>query len=270
MAEMDDSYPVTPRGPKHSGWQLAKVTLVLAVYSVPALVVLVGGTGAAAWPRRFGLAVCLVVPPMWVVCGTIVESETVDAGDFLADVTVGDHSLLPLVGFPQSGKWAPDDNPVESPLATDFGPDPDLATLRVEYESLVSEAQYRDRLLLRTTYFALGTAGLFAGALSTTGWPADPSRTVPALAMLASVVMLSFAIAANSYKDSRDALWDRIGRLENSVPAFRRRLTTFNTIRSMDLRLLNALSLSSYAVGLTVYLTLLAYGLYLWSVALAV
>jgi len=229
---------------------------VLALYSVPAI------SRAAGWslPTVF-IWFCLLLPPIWLVSGVVHHSETLKNIRF-PEWKIWKWELDTIIGLPQSGKWAPDDNPVEPPTKIEDNQDLDLETLRVEYQSLVSEAQYRDKLLLRTTYFALGAIALFAGILSTETRP----EVIPAIVMLASIVMLAFAIAANSYKDSRDPLWDRIGRLENTVPELRGYLTTFNTIRAMDLRLLNTVSLSSYSVGLTVFLTAVTYALYLWSV----
>lgn len=255
------------REPKHSALQLSKIPLLLFFYSLPAIVKIPG------WPfqellvwlnkdaQTMFILGCLIVPPAWLITGVIIHSETLRDIGFLQKEIRG-VKLSPIFGFPRSGKRAPDLNPVESPTKIEYVQDPDLDTLRVEYQSLLSEAQYRDKLLLRTTYFALGAIGLFAGVLSTD----TTTSTTPAVAMLASVVMLGFAIATNSYKDSRDALWNRIGRLENSVPAFRGYLTTFNTVRAMNLRLLNTISLSSYAVGLTMFMTVLTYLVYFWSV----
>lgn len=250
-----DRYPATPRGPKHDGWQLLKIPFMLSVYSVPAVARVLDVT--VPGPETAINSICVVVPALWVLFGIVLHSETIELGND----TEGADELTTVLGFPQSGKWAPESNPVDVPTAVDFDDDPDLATLRLEYESLLAEAQYRDKLLLRTTYFALGAIGLFAGVLSTSS-----TTETPAIAMMASVVMLAFAIAANSYKDSRDALWDRIGRLEHAVPTFRGTLTTFNTIRGMDLRLFNTLSLSTYTVGLTIFMTAMAYAVYLWAV----
>lgn len=253
-----DQYPKCPRGPKHSGYQIFKIPVVLGIYSVPAII------KATGWSFPFFPYVailCLLVPLIWLISGVYHHSETLgDIGFYQKEIR--GRELETIIGLPQSGKWTPDENPVDSQTKIQNFQDSDLDTLRVEYQSLVSEAQYRDKLLLRTTYFALGAVALFAGILST---ETSPSRAIPAIAMLASIVMLAFAIAANSYKDSRDALWDRIGRLENTVPEFEGYLTTFNTVRAMDLRLLNTVSLSTYSVGLIIFMTVVAYILYFWS-----
>lgn len=234
---------------------------MLVFYSIPAFFKLAEWSFQDSTLKTGFILFCLVAPVVWISLGVIHHSETLP-GIWFYHKEVRGIELATIIGLPQSGRWAPKDNPVEPPTKIEYNIDPDLETLRVEYQSLVSEARYRDKLLLRTTYFALGAITLFAGILSTD----TPSRTIPVILMLASIVMLAFAIAANSYKDSRDALWDRIGRLENTMPELRGYLTTFNTIREMDLRLLNTISLSSYSVGLTVFIAALTYGLYFWSV----
>jgi len=258
--DSSDRYPIRPRDPKHSASQISKIPLMLTLYSFPAIFILAGGSFTGALVRIGVLLFCFGFPLSWLIVGIIIHpAPSTERG--VLNMKIWGTKLSTIIGLPQSGKWAPESNPVEPPTRVEYGQNHDLETLRVEYQSLVSEAQYRDKLLLQTTYFALGAIGLFAGILST----ATTTRTTPAVAMLASVVMLGFATATNSYKDSRDALWDRIGRLENSVPAFRGYLTTFNTVRAMNLRLLNTISLSSYAVGLTMFMTALAYLVYLWS-----
>lgn len=259
--DKSDRYPRHPRGPKHSAFQILKIPTVLTVYSIPAFL------EAVEWSFSYlalDIAVilfCLLSPLAWLSLGIYHHSETLaDIGIYQAEIR--GRKLNTIIGLPQSGKWAPDSNPVEPPTKLECKQDHNLETLRVEYESLVSEAQYRDKLLLRTTYFALGAITLFAGILSTN----TPSKFIPTIVMLASIVMLAFAIAANSYKDSRDALWDRIGRLENTVPELQGYLTTFNTVRAMDLRLLNTVSLSSYSVGLILFMTAVTYLLYFFSV----
>lgn len=249
-------YPRRPRDPKHSGFQILKIPIILCIYAIPAIIKAVG--------RPLPIAVilfCLLLPLLWLVGGIIHYSDTLcDIGFYQWEVR--ETELDTIIGLPQSGKWAPEYNPVEPPTRIEYQQDPNLDTLRVEYQSLVSEARYRDKLLLRTTYFALGAIALFAGILSTN----TPPKAIPAIAMIASIVMLAFGIAANSYKDSRDALWDRIGRLENTVPELRGYLTTFNTVRAMDLRLLNTVSLSSYSIGLMIFMTVVTYTMYFWSV----
>lgn len=256
-----DQYPIRPRDPKHSGLQILKIPVVLGIYAIPAILKAVNWTFPDSTLQITGALICLLFPLVWLVIGVIHHSETRDDIGFYQR-EIGETELETIIGLPQSGKWAPDYNPVEPPTKIESNQDPDLDTLRVEYQSLVSEAQYRDKLLLRTTYFALGAIALFAGILTTE----TSSKAIPAIVMLASIVMLAFAIAANSYKDSRDALWDRIGRLENTVPELRGYLTTFNTVRAMDLRLLNTVSLSSYSVGLIIFMTVVTYALYFWSV----
>jgi hypothetical protein len=259
--DTSDRYPRHPRGPKHSGYQILKIPLMLTFYSIPSLFKLAEWSFQDSTIRMGLILFCLVAPVLWLTFGVIHHSETLPGIGFY-DKQIGETKLGTIIGLPQSGRWAPESNPVEPPTKIEYNIDPDLETLRVEYQSLVSEAQYRDKLLLRTTYFALGAITLFAGILSTNTFP----RTIPAILMLGSIVMLAFTIATNSYKDSRDALWDRIGRLENTMPELEGNLTTFNTIRAMDLRLLNTVSLSSYSVGLTIFITVLTYGLYVWSV----
>jgi len=246
-----DRYPPTPREPKHSGWQLLKFPIALTLYSAPILARYLWQQ-LPGWYPSGADEVLLFAPLFWLGAGVVIHSDTI-----LTCVNE-EHGLVTIFGLPQSGRWAPESNPVEA--RNTFGPNqtPEADVARLEYESLLAEAQYRDTLLLRTTYFSLGAIGLFAGILST----GTSVKQQAATAMVASLVMLAFAIAANSYKDSRDALWDRIGRIENNVPRLEGNLTTFNTIRSMDLRLLNTVSLSSYTVGLTTFMTALAYAVY--------
>jgi len=164
--------------------------------------------------------------------------------------------------FPKSGEWAPEEeNEPELDLANlSFEDAEDRETLRVEYQELCEEARYRDRLLLQTGYFALAVIGLLGGIFANV-----PSPVQPFVAMLASLIILAFAIAVNSYKDSRDAYWDRIGRLEMSIPEFRGTLTTFHSMRHMEIRLLNNISLSSYILLLIVFMTLLTVIVYIVS-----
>jgi hypothetical protein len=258
MPSTEEENKPGPTDPKHSGWQILKVVLVLGIYSIPAIDRLFLDTLS----RDIGV-ILVILPAFWIIGGIYIYSETIDS--LQKEREFGWDTFF---GFPQSGKWAPDTDSVEYSVSIPSSHyESDLATLRLEYESLISEAQYRDKLLLRTTYFALGAVGLFAGAISATG---VSMKMIPAIAMLASIVMLSFAIATNSYKDSRDALWGRIGRLETEVPAFENRLTTFSTVRGMDLRLLNTFSLSSYAVGLTIFMTILAYLVYICAIIIQI
>lgn len=164
------------------------------------------------------------------------------------------------IAFPQSGTRAPDSSDSKIPKQSQNTMDEIEADIWLEeYRQISSEARYRDKLLLRSMYFSLAALAalmaIFAAGL--------PDRLQPAVAMLASLGMLAFVIATNSYKDSRDALWERQHKLEES-PFFGQRLSTYQTIRDPNLRMANTLSISGYAVSMTstlFLLTLILYGL---------
>lgn len=235
-----EKYETAPRGIKHTNRELLFPLVGMSIYAVPAFVL-------AASPPDTGL-------PGWLISAT----STVIV---LAAVVLTGYSIRGETDFlPCSGKWAPaeTDQPPVDLADVDFTAETDLDSLRLEYQELCEEARYRDQLLLRTGYFALAVIGLL-GAIFTS----VPASIQPVIAMLASLIMVAFATAINSYKDSRDANWDRIGRLEGSIPEFRGILTTFHTMRTMDRRMLNQLSLSSYLYSITVFMTLIAVLVYL-------
>lgn len=252
---------------KHSTLQVLKIPVVLSIYSMPAVAI------AFRWSlSRWFLETLLLLPLMWVVMGIMYNSDSISASSLSMDLFENGRWFKLkrwakiLLGFPESGKW-------KNKWKQKFESSQDssesykvekanISTLDLEYESLISEAQYRDKLLLQTTYFAIGVIGLFAGILSRD----IPHHHLPIVPLIASVAMFSFAIAANSYKDSRDALWARIGYLERKFSESDVQLTTYRTIREMDLRLFNTLSLSTYSVGLTTFFTIITYAAYVWAV----
>ncbi|QOS13597.1 uncharacterized protein HfgLR_21925 (plasmid) [Haloferax gibbonsii] len=233
-------YKTASRGIKHTNLELLFPVVVMFVYSIPAF--LIAASGAST------------ILPDWLIPkgGTVIV---------LTSVALSGYGIWGKKGLlPKSGKWAP--NAGQRPLLdlskVKFTEEQNLELLRLEYQELCEEARYRDKLLLRTGYFALAVIGLL-GAIFTS----VPASIQPAIAMLASLIMMAFATAINSYKDSRDANWDRIGRLEGAVPEFRGILTTFHTMRNMDRRMLNQLSLSSYLYSITVFITIVTFFVYL-------
>lgn len=138
-------------------------------------------------------------------------------------------------------------------------------TWLLEYQEVSEEARYRDQLLLRTTYFSLGIFALLVGVLSA----ADNLRLWPAIAAIGTLLSLVFTIAVNSYKDTRDSLWERQRSLERH-PAFRDKLTVHHTVRTHgQRRLFNRLSLSSVTLTLHIFFVaiwILAYIGLIWLV----
>jgi len=172
------------------------------------------------------------------------------------------NALGPRIAFPRSGTRAPTTTHTDIPKSSPKNMGEAESDIWLEeYRQVSSEARYRDKLLLRSMYFSLAALAALVAIFAT----GPPKQLQPAVAMIASLGMLAFAIAANSYKDSRDALWDRQRELENA-PFFSQRLSTYQTIREPDLRLTNTLSISGYAVSMTstlFVLTLLLYGVLL-------
>lgn len=236
-----DEYRTSPRGVKHDNTELLAPLGVLFAYALPAI-----------WT---------VAPPARGPTGLV---PAIGAVLVLTVATLVPVSIRYRLGwFPQSGKWEPDDDdgPSLDLSEVPFDGDRDIESLRLEYSELCEEARYRDRLLLRTGYFALAVVGVLGGVFT-----AVPPAAQSFVAMLASLVMFAFAVAVNSYKDSRDANWDRIARIEGSVPEFQGVLTTFHSMRHTDRRMLNRVSLSSYLYVLTLFVTLLAVVVYLATV----
>lgn len=125
-------------------------------------------------------------------------------------------------------------------------------TWLTEYQEISEEARYRDRLLLRTTYFSLGIFALLVGILiELQGEPVGPAITV-----VGSLLALVFTIAVNSYKDTRDSLWKEQRKIEKH-PKFYQKLTVHHTVRtSGQRRLFNRLSLSSTILTIHVFFVL--------------
>lgn len=132
-------------------------------------------------------------------------------------------------------------------------------TWLTEYQEISEEARYRDRLLLRTTYFSLGIFALLVGILiELRGEPVGPAITV-----VGSLLALVFTIAVNSYKDTRDSLWKEQRKIEKH-PKFHQKLTVHHTVRtSGQRRLFNRLSLSSTTLTLHVFFVLVWVSSYL-------
>lgn len=236
----EEAYETAPRGIKHTNRELLFPLVGMVVYSIPAFLIAGSGSGT--------------VLPGWLIPigGSVIVLATVA----LTGYSIwGETDLLP-----RSGKWEPScrQRPKLDLAKVDFTKGRDLESLRLEYQELCEEARYRDQLLLRTGYFALAVIGLLGAVFTSV-----PPSIQPVIAMLASLIMVAFATAINSYKDSRDANWDRIGRLEGAVPEFRGILTTFHTMRDMDRRMLNQLSLSSYLYSISVFMTIVTVFVYL-------
>lgn len=128
-----------------------------------------------------------------------------------------------------------------------------LQVLLTEYETISEEARYRDRLINRSTYFALAVLGGF-GAIYV---QLDMNQR-PLIVMLLSLAMYVFAMALIKYKDARDPLWKRQRDIERVVPALRGYLTTFHTIRTPERRQLDNFSMSSYLTNIYYLLTIIS------------
>jgi hypothetical protein len=134
----------------------------------------------------------------------------------------------------------------------------ELQILLTEYETITQEARYRDRLINRSTYFALAVLAGFGAVISQAN-----RHELPMLMMLLSLAMFVFAMAIIKYKDARDPLWKRQRDLERLIPALRGKLTTFHTIRTPSRRLLDRFSMSSYLINIYLALTFLSILFYL-------
>lgn len=136
-------------------------------------------------------------------------------------------------------------------------------TWLIEYQEISEEARYRDRLLLRTTYFLLAIFALLVGiSIELRGEPVGPAITV-----VGSLLALIFAIAVNSYKNTRDSLWNEQRKIEKH-PKFYQKLTVHHTVRTKgQRRLFNRLSLSSTTLTLHVFFVLVwvcSYLAFIW------
>jgi hypothetical protein len=129
----------------------------------------------------------------------------------------------------------------------------ELQILLTEYETISQEARYRDRLINRSTYFALAVLAGFGAII----YRVDQHQ-LPILMMLLSLALYVFSMAIIKYKDARDPLWRRQRDLERLIPALRGKLTTFHTIRTPSRRLLDNFSMSSYLINIYLALTSLS------------
>jgi len=221
-------YPPEQRGPKHSNEELGYQFIPLFLYS---------------WPAVYA----------------VIRDEGFSFQSLVSVIAIGS-IFLAVILFPwihaKSGKWEPTENPPTLKITeVEVSPDRDdeyLDSIESEYKEVLAEARYRDKLLLQTSYFSLGVIGLLGGIFINT-----PRSLQPFVLMVGSLVLLAFVIAVNSYKDSRDALWDRAGKIECLVPEYRGVMTSFNTVRQFDRRLFNCLSLSVYVFGLTTFMMLM-------------
>lgn len=228
-------YPTDQRHRKHSNAEMFAQFVPLLLYGWPALYVIVTQETLAlpfeARPIRLSVTIAALVS------------------------LVGGVLLVPKL-HARSGRWEPTDTPPSLDLTeieTSEGRlRSDLDLLQTEYQEILAEARFRDKLLLRTSYFSLGVIGLLGAVFVNV-----PGFLKPFVLMLGSLILLVFVIAVNSYKDSRDALWDRAARIECLVPEYRGKLTAFNTVRQSERRLFNRLSLSVYAFGLITFMMIL-------------
>lgn len=137
----------------------------------------------------------------------------------------------------------------------------DREILLTEYEVISEEARYRDRLINRSTYFALAVLAGFG-----TLFPSTEPHQKPALLMVLSLSMYVFAMAIIKYKDARDPLWKRQRDLERLVPSIRGKLTAFHTLRTPPRRSLDKLSMSSFLINVYVAFTAVSAASYAVSV----
>lgn len=236
----EEKYETSPRGIKHTNRELLFPLFGMVIYSIPAFLIAGLGSSTVLTGQLILISSTAIILIIVILIGFSIWGKT---------------NL-----FPRSGKREPTcrQRPALDLAEVDFTDEQVIKSLRIEYQEMCEEARYRDQLLLRTGYFALAVIGLL-GAIFTS----VPSAIQPVIAMLASLVMLAFAIAINSYKDSRDANWDRIGRLEGAVPEFRGILTTFHTMRDIDRRMFNQLSLSSYLYSIIIFMNIIIVFIYL-------
>ncbi|RZV05138.1 hypothetical protein BDK88_4382 [Natrinema hispanicum] len=252
----------------HKHQHLFCTVLILVVYAAPAGAIAIGFPVSEYWVftgLSFLLFVCSLFlgwlygssPDKKFKIWAQEKSSTIPKLQSWAD-TLGSR-----IAFPQSGTRAPETTNTEIPTMSPIMMNEVEADIWLEeYRQISSEARYRDKLLLRSMYFSLAALAALVAIFAS----GPPNQLQPAVAMIASLGMLAFAIAANSYKDSRDALWDRQRELEEA-PFFTQRFSTYQTIREPDLRLANTLSISGYAVSMTstlFLLTLILYGLLLY------
>lgn len=213
----------------------------LFVYAIPALLVIARpSVHDASWRTRLGVvAVGILGMGTYIALGTWSggQDEIVEKYEVVAGLRNWPPTFPPRTDLTQS--------PYLAPEAKDI--------LLTEYEVVSEEARYRDKLLIRSSYFALAVVALFGAMFRYT-----PERFQPLLLMVISLVMFLFAMALVKYKDARDPLWQRQRDLERLVPAFRGRLTTFHTIRTPSRRFLDRISLSSFMTSMYLVLMVLA------------
>ena len=224
--------------------ELLKPAVGIVLYSLPAVLVL-ARVQTEIRPGLFSIfsAICIV----FGISYYFVEAGLSGEQDQLAQV----YEVKELceewpVTFPLAGHS----------LSFNTGEDLTEAELQVmltEYETISKEARYRDRLINRSTYFALavlaGFGAIFAQA---------ESNELPVLMMVLSLAMYVFSMAIIKYKDARDPLWKRQRDLERLVPTLRGRLTTYHTIRTPSRRLLDQFSMSSFLINIYLAMTFLA------------
>lgn len=134
-----------------------------------------------------------------------------------------------------------------------LGDDPDL--IATNYEGLLAQAEYRDKLLINANYFSLVILAALINAFLRT----DPELR-PLIAMVGAVTAFAFWLATESYKGSRDELNAAMRAIED------RHVTEFSVVSTYDDRDRSAVgkrSLSSYLIGIQTVATLLWTAVYL-------
>lgn len=139
-------------------------------------------------------------------------------------------------------------------------------TLLSEYQTIASEARYRDNLLFRLGYYSFASFAVVV----TVYVRVEAIEFQTGIALIGFLSTLMFAIASISYKDSRDPLWERMRVLELH-PEFKNDLTGFHTIRTRgERRLYDQLSLSAFIINLQIVFQVLWLLIYLITAYIAV
>lgn len=118
----------------------------------------------------------------------------------------------------------------------------------LNYEMISEQAMYRDQLLIRANYFSIAVVGVLVNAFLR-------SEQVhrPAIAMVGAASGFAFWLATKSYKGTRDALNDELGRLEKT----HHDLDVIQTYDTRNRSPIEKRSLSSYFVGFQIATTIL-------------
>ncbi|WP_157969381.1 hypothetical protein [Haloplanus rubicundus] len=230
---------------KNSRWELLLPTIGGIIYSLPAVLIF------ADLHTKFSslLSVGILLAFIFIGVGIYYLTGGRSGGqDELAGAYDADKQKL---DWPRTFGLKQDIQSIER--IEEFSPN-QLQILLTEYETISEEARYRDRLINRSTYFALAVLAGFGAIYS----QADMGQR-PLIVMFLSLAMYVFAMALIKYKDARDPLWKRQRDIERLVPALRGYLTTFHTIRTPKRRHLDRFSMSSYLTNLYYLLTIISF-----------